>query len=82
MTIGHYCPIFIFIGTQRSANKWRMKMKFSVNEIVNGKVGQFVIIGFRNIAGEECAQVKSYKDGQVSKGEFALPLSVLSKVTA
>lgn len=57
-------------------------MTFAVNEIVNGKVGQFVILGFRNIGGEEYAQVKSYKDGNVAKGEFALPLSALSKFSA
>lgn len=58
-------------------------MKFSLNQIVKGKVaGMFVIIGFREIAGEQYAQVKRYcqETASAMPGEFALPLSALEEV--
>lgn len=54
---------------------------FAVNQIVNGKTaGTFVIVGLRQIGGEEYAQVKAYNPatGKVARGEFALPLTALS----
>lgn len=55
---------------------------FAVNQIVAGKFGHFVILGFRNIGGEDCAQVKPYnlKLGVVGRGEMALPLAALKAV--
>ena len=54
-------------------------MNFQVNQIVSGKVGQFVILAFRTIGGEQYAQVKSYNPatGKAARGEMALPVSVL-----
>lgn len=53
--------------------------KFSVNQVVKGKFGQFVIIGFRSIGGEQYAQVKEYDavTGKARRGEMALPVSSL-----
>lgn len=55
---------------------------FAVNQIVAGKFGQFVILGFRTIDGEDYAQVKSYNPttGKAARGEMALPLSVLKAI--
>jgi len=52
---------------------------FSINQIVSGKFGKFVIIGFRSIGGEDYAQVKEYDaiTGKARRGEMALPLSSL-----
>lgn len=52
---------------------------FQVNQIVAGKFGQFVIIGFRTIGGEAYAQVKEYDSvtGKARRGEMALPVSSL-----
>ena len=53
---------------------------FNVNQIVKGAVaGQFVILGFRNIGGEEYAQVKEYNPmtGKTGRGEMALPITAL-----
>jgi hypothetical protein len=58
-------------------------MYFSINQIVKGKsAGFFVIIGFRDIDGEKCAQVKRYcrETGEAARGELALPLSALEEV--
>ena len=55
-------------------------MNFQVNQIVKGQVaGTFVILSFRNIGGEQMAQVKAYNSvtGKTARGEFALPLSAL-----
>jgi hypothetical protein len=54
----------------------------NVNQIVKGKVGQFIILGFRIIDGEEYAQVKCYNPatGKTAKGEMALPVSILHAV--
>ncbi len=54
---------------------------FSVNQIVNGVVcGTFVILGFREIGGQQYAQVKIVNPNnysETSSGEFALPLTAL-----
>lgn len=56
----------------------------NVNEIVKGKVaGTFVILGFRNIDGEEYAQVKEVNPNdhtQTAPGEIALPLTALERI--
>lgn len=56
--------------------------KFSLNQIVKGTVGLFVIIGFRMIDGKEYAQVKRYcaETGKAQRGEFALPVESLKEV--
>ena len=52
-----------------------------VNQIVAGKVGQFVVLGFRTLPGEseQYAQVKPYNPatGKAGRGEMALPVSSL-----
>ena len=55
---------------------------FNLNQIVAGRVGKFVIVGFRTIGGEAHAQVKAYNDqtGEVARGEMALPLSILKAI--
>ena len=58
-------------------------MNFQVNQIVKGQVaGQFVILAFRNIGGEQYAQVKPYNPatGKTGRGEMALPVSTLKAV--
>ena len=54
---------------------------FSVNQIVRGvRCGAFIILGFRDIGGEPCAQVKEVNPAdhtQVGRGEFAMPLDAL-----
>lgn len=55
-------------------------MNFQVNQIVKGQAaGQFVILAFRSIGGEQYAQVKAYNPttGKTARGEFALPVSAL-----
>jgi hypothetical protein len=53
--------------------------KFQVNQIVSGvAVGKFIILSFRQIGGEDYAQVKPCNcDGIAGRGEFALPLVAL-----
>ena len=57
---------------------------FQVNQIVAGKFGHFVILGFRMMPGEDeqYAQVKPYnlETGKTGRGEMALPVSVLKAV--
>jgi hypothetical protein len=56
---------------------------FQVNQIVKAKgEAQFVILGFRNIDGEQYAQIKEYDQhtGKTRRGEFALPVTVLRNV--
>lgn len=57
---------------------------FQVNQIVKGKVaGHFVVLGFREIGGEQYAQLKSVNPNdfsQVSAGELSLPLTAISPV--
>ena len=54
---------------------------FKLNQIVKGKIaGHFVVLGFRKIAGEDYAQLKSVdpKDyTRTASGELALPISAL-----
>lgn len=59
-----------------------MNHNFAVNQIVAGRVGQFVILGFRMIGGEQHAQVKAYDPitKTVAAGELALPVSILREV--
>jgi len=52
--------------------------KFEINQVVRGKVaGEFIVLGFRNIAGEEYAQLKPYNSAscRIGRGELALPLT-------
>jgi hypothetical protein len=57
-------------------------MTFNINQIVKAKFGQFIILGFRNIGGEEYAQVKEYCQvtGKARRGEIAMPLSALTAI--
>jgi len=52
---------------------------FNVGQQVSGKVaGRFVILAFRTVGGIEMAQVKPVgPNGQLGRGEFALPLTAL-----
>lgn len=55
-------------------------MKFSINQIVKGKVaGFFVIIGFREINNIQYAQLKRYcqETGEALRGELCLPLDAI-----
>lgn len=55
-------------------------MNFQVNQIVKGQAaGQFVILAFRTIGGEQYAQVKPYnpETGKTGRGEMALPLDAI-----
>lgn len=55
-------------------------MTFQLNQIVKGKIaGEFIVLGFREINGEEYAQVKPYDraSGKIGRGEFALPLNAI-----
>lgn len=57
-------------------------MTINTGDIVKGKVcGTFVVIGMRQIDGEEYAQVKEYDvvTGKAKRGEFALPIATLIK---
>tara|TARA_R110000803_G_scaffold208773_2_gene277705 strand:- start:660 stop:836 length:177 start_codon:yes stop_codon:yes gene_type:complete len=55
-----------------------------INQIVKGKVaGHFVVLGFRKINGEDCAQLKCVDSKDFTKtanGELALPLTSLKEV--
>jgi len=55
---------------------------FQANQIVKAKVGHFVVLGYRTIAGESLVQVKPYNPttGKVGRGEMALPESVLQAI--
>lgn len=57
---------------------------FNLNQIVKGnKAGVFVVIGFREIDGEEYAQLKEVNPNnhaQHGNGEFALPLTAIKKL--
>ena len=59
---------------------------FTLNQIVKGKVaGHFVILGFRQIAGETYAQLKPVNPAdhrQVGQGELALPIDALEPIHA
>jgi len=54
-----------------------------INQIVKGQVcGTFVILGFRNIDGEEYAQLKAINPDthKPKKGELALPIDALREI--
>jgi len=58
-------------------------MNFQVNQIVKGQAaGQFIILGFRTIGGEQYAQVKEYDamTGTARRGEMALPINALKSI--
>jgi hypothetical protein len=59
-------------------------MEFELNQIVKGKVaGTFVILGFRNIGGEQYAQLKEVNPNNYEEtrpGEIALPVNNLMPV--
>lgn len=52
---------------------------FNINQIVKGKAGHFIVLGFRTIAGEELVQVKPYNPatGEAGRGEMALSADCL-----
>lgn len=53
---------------------------FNINQIVKGKVaGQFIVLGYRTVAGESFVQVKPYNPstGKAGRGEMAMPESAL-----
>lgn len=53
-----------------------------VGSVVKGRVGHFVILGFREIGGERYAQVKEVNPVtmKTARGEIALPVSILTPV--
>jgi hypothetical protein len=57
---------------------------FQVNQIVKGKyAGVFVILGFRSVAGEACAQLKAVNPNdytQTARGELCLPLDCIVEI--
>ena len=55
---------------------------FNTNQIVKAKFGQFIVLGYRVVAGERLVQVKPYNpvDGKVGRGEMAFPESALQSV--
>lgn len=57
-----------------------------INQIVKGKVaGFFVILAFRNVGGEQYAQLKEVNPQdftQTKRGEICLPVSALTEVNA
>jgi hypothetical protein len=57
-------------------------MEFKVNQIVKAKFGQFIILGFRSIDGEQYAQVKEYckVTCKARKGEMSLPVASLTAI--
>ncbi len=57
--------------------------KFSVNQIVKGKVcGFFVVLGYRELNGRTLVQVKPYnpETGETSRGEMAFDEEALCEV--
>ena len=52
---------------------------FKANQIVKAKFGQFIVLGYRNIAGEQLVQVKPYNPvtGKAGRGEMAFSESAL-----
>jgi len=58
-------------------------MKFSINQIVKGKVcGYFVVLGYRTLLGNQFVQVKPFclETQNVLPGEFALEESCLEQI--
>jgi hypothetical protein len=59
-------------------------MTFQTNQIVKGqRAGTFVILGFRNIGGEQYAQLKEVHPvtHQPARGEISLPLTAIKAAT-
>ena len=58
---------------------------FNINQIVKGQTaGTFVILGFRNLEGEDYAQLKEVNPSdhtQTAAGEIALPLTALKLIS-
>lgn len=54
---------------------------FNINQIVKGKhAGTFVILGFRTVGDEQCAQLKAVNPDdhtQTARGELCLPLDCI-----
>lgn len=59
-------------------------MNFQINQIVKGQnAGTFVVLGFREIGGEQYAQLKEVNPNdytKVAKGEIALPLTAIKSI--
>ena len=55
---------------------------FNANQIVKAKFGQFIVMGYRMVAGEKLVQVKPYNPatGKAGRGEMAFPESALSAI--
>ena len=55
---------------------------FNPNQIVKAKFGQFIVLGYRTVAGESLVQVKPYNaaTGKAGRGEMAFPESALSAI--
>lgn len=55
---------------------------FNTNQIVKGKFGMFIVLGYRTVAGETLVQVKPYNQatGNAGKGEMALSEDCLTAI--
>ena len=56
---------------------------FNINQIVKGKTaGQFIVLGYRTIAGERLVQVKPYNPatGKAGRGEMAFSEDALQAI--
>jgi hypothetical protein len=55
---------------------------FQANQIVKAKFGQFIVLGYRVVAGERLVQVKPYNPitGEAGRGEMAFDESALQAV--
>lgn len=58
-----------------------MNNNLTIGQQVKAQFGQFVILAFREIDGEQYAQVKELKpNGKLGRGEMALPVAKLSAI--
>jgi len=55
---------------------------FNTNQIVKAKFGQFIVLGYRLIAGETMVQVKPYNPitGEAGRGEMAFLENALQAI--
>ena len=55
---------------------------FNTNQIVKGKFGMFIVLGYRTVAGEKLVQVKPYNQvtGKAGRGEMAISEDCLTEV--
>lgn len=55
---------------------------FKANQIVKAKFGQFIVLGYRVVSGEQMVQVKPYNPatGKAGRGEMAFPESALQTI--